>query len=228
MKNLRSEKTLLELYPEIAAEWDYERNEEKPGDFKANSGISVYWICPKGHSYQKPINRRTGRGDGCPICSGNKIIVGINDLGTVRTDLMDEWDFDKNLSVFPTEVTARSNKKVWWKCRDCGNCWQAPISNRTRGSGCPKCRYKKSVKTRGGKNTRYTKTFGEVFPDLLDEWDYAKNKEIADPMKITQGSAKKVWWKCRKCGYEWMAIVNNRSRGSGCLKCSHHKKTSLI
>ena len=228
LKQLRERFSLELLYPEIAREWDYERNELYPSDYKANSGEKVHWICPKGHRYTQAINRRTWRYDGCSICSGNRAEAGINDLGTVKTELMEEWDFDKNLDVYPTEVTAMSNRKVWWKCRECGHCWKATICNRTRGSGCPKCRYKRSTQTRAGKAIRYKASLGECFPELLKEWDYEKNTNIADPMRVTPGSAIKVWWKCKECGHEWMATINNRRRGSGCLICSHHrnKKTS--
>ena len=213
--------SLAKLFPEIAKEWDYEENDGTPEDYPANSSTIVQWICPKGHKYKTRISLRTLRGDGCSICSGNQIIVGVNDLGSVKPELMVEWDFDKNHFIYPTEVTVMANRKVWWKCSVCGHSWEALISNRTRGSGCPKCRYKKIVAKRRSKAIRYTGTsFGETFPELLKEWDYEKNKDIADPMKVTRGSAKKVWWKCSKCGHSWQATVNNRSRGSGCKPCS--------
>ena len=223
LRMLRRNSTLSQLYPLIAAEWDYDNNEMTPDDYKANSGEIVSWVCPKGHRYETAINKRTGRGDGCYICSGKRIIPGINDLGTLRTELMEEWDFDKNLWIYPTEIGVMSNKKVWWICKDCGNSWQAAISNRTRGSGCSKCRYRKSVQARAGKTVRYSEPFGKLFPELLEEWDYEKNKDIVDPMKVTRGSAIKVWWKCKKCGYEWQATINNRSRGSGCYICTHRE-----
>ena len=135
----KAKEKLSRNYPAIAAEWDYERNEKGPDDYHVGSAKRVSWICPKGHHYETSIYNRTRRNFKCTICSGKKTVAGVNDLGTLRTDLMDEWDFDKNLFVFPTEVTVRSNKKVWWKCRDCGHSWQAAISNRTRGSRCPKC-----------------------------------------------------------------------------------------
>lgn len=223
MSRIPQDKSLASLYPDIAKEWDYSENEGTPNDYSAHSVLRVGWICPKGHHYIKSIRRRTQCGYGCSICSGKKVVEGINDLGTLRPELMTEWDFDKNYFVYPTEVSVMSNKKVWWKCSECGHSWQAPISNRTRGTGCPKCRYKRAVATRRGNTKRHTDIpFGELFPDLLLEWDYQKNHAIADPMKVTRGSGKKVWWKCRTCGHEWQATINNRSRGTGCLICSHH------
>lgn len=51
---------------------------------------------------------------------------------------------------------------------------------------------------------------------FIKEWDY--NKNIIDPNKITMGSGKKVWWKCKN-GHEWQAIISSRNRGIGCNSC---------
>ena len=57
--------------PEIAKEWNYEKNEIKPTDVKAGSNIRVWWKCKNGHVWESIINNRT-RGRGCPYCSGRK------------------------------------------------------------------------------------------------------------------------------------------------------------
>lgn len=57
------------------------------------------------------------------------------------------------------------------------------------------------------------------FPELLEEWNYEKNEGI-DPGLIPASSNKKVWWKCSRCGNEWKAVVNSRTRaGVGCPVC---------
>ena len=40
------------------------------------------------------------------------------------------------------------------------------------------------------------------------------------PSDITEKRFKNVWWLCSKCGYEWEASPNNRSKGVGCPCCS--------
>ncbi len=63
---------LLTTNPEIAKEWDYEKNKEKPDEVMAGSNIKKYWfICPKGHSYQTTILGRK-RGTNCPQCNIEK------------------------------------------------------------------------------------------------------------------------------------------------------------
>ena len=56
--------------PELAKEWDYEKNYPLlPSQISRGSGKSVWWICPLGHSYKTTPNKRTsGIGTGCPIC----------------------------------------------------------------------------------------------------------------------------------------------------------------
>ena len=66
----------------------------------------------------------------------------------------------------------------------------------------------------------HIKPFAIIHPDLLEEWDWEKNKEIANPFEIGCTSTKKVWWKCGKCGYEWQATINNRHNGRGCPYCA--------
>jgi very-short-patch-repair endonuclease len=59
-------------------------------------------------------------------------------------------------------------------------------------------------------------------PHLRDEWDYAKNTEH-DPLELTYGTAKRVYWKCSN-NHSWDATVANRARlGSGCPYCTGWK-----
>ncbi len=59
-KVLSGENDLETLYPEIAKEWDTEKNNGiLPKDVSPFAYISYWWICPKGHSYQKKVIQRT-------------------------------------------------------------------------------------------------------------------------------------------------------------------------
>ena len=63
---------LATTHPEIAKEWDYEKNKEKPNEVMAGSNIKKYWfICPKGHSYKTTVLGRK-RGTDCPHCNIEK------------------------------------------------------------------------------------------------------------------------------------------------------------
>ena len=62
------ENSLFYLFPEIAKEWDYEKNGDlKPTDVTKGSDKKVWWKCEKGHSWETSVCNRT-KGTNCPIC----------------------------------------------------------------------------------------------------------------------------------------------------------------
>jgi rubrerythrin len=66
---IKGETDLLTVYPEIAAEWDFSRNKQKPDEYRPYSNKSVYWLCPIcGSSYPQKIHNRTLNGFGCSHC----------------------------------------------------------------------------------------------------------------------------------------------------------------
>jgi len=189
----------------------------------------VWWICPKGHSYECTIDKKTSRNQGCAYCSGKKVLVGFNDLKTKEPELVKEWDYDNNV-ISPEDVTVGSNKKVAWVCSVCGNRWKAIVNDRAGigRRGCPACSKKKRVKSflknwiKPGEND-----LASQYPELLSEWDYEKNTEFS-PETITAGSNYRAWWKCSTCGNTWRAAVHNRvTNKSGCPTCTRHKSTSF-
>ena len=63
------------------------------------------------------------------------------------------------------------------------------------------------------------------FPNLVEEWHPTKNKMLS-PQNIAWSSGIKIWWKCKKCGYEYQAAPNHRTRKgrySGCIRCGREK-----
>ena len=61
------------------------------------------------------------------------------------------------------------------------------------------------------------------FPDIAKQWHSTKNKNLK-PEDFTYGSHKKVWWQCDKSpDHEWEAIINNRTRGTGCPFCARQR-----
>ena len=62
-------KSLQDLFPEIAAEFDTTKNDLSPVEIKPSSNKQVYWKCRKGHSWKASVGNRTRRGSGCHYCS---------------------------------------------------------------------------------------------------------------------------------------------------------------
>ena len=95
-------------------------------------------------------------------------------------------------------------------CKLCGNEWMEPAKNLFRGSNCPSCFKRKN-------NNRTTDSFKEemrsIRPDIEILGEYI-------------GAKKRILCRCTTCGFEWMAVVSNLLRGSGCSVCAHASVSS--
>ena len=88
---------LSQEHPDIAAQWDKEKNGSlTPDNVTSGSNKVVWWICNKGHSYDDSVKSKVSIGvSSCPVCKGSRIIVGVNDLATVFPHLAAQWDYEK-------------------------------------------------------------------------------------------------------------------------------------
>ena len=129
-------------------------------------------------------------------------------LNSVFPDIAKEWDFSKNGRLLPDNVTAGSDKKVWWICPN-GHSYLSSVSSRVSGRGCSICSGKKVLK---GFND-----FESRCPELTTDWDYDKNATTPDA--VAYGSDKKYWWRCTN-GHSYECSINNRRAGQACYYCS--------
>ena len=126
------------ISPEIAKEWHPTKNGDlKPSDMHNASSRNVWWKCPNGHDYQKTIDKRTLRGQKCPICRRIE-----HSLASVHPETLEYWDFEKNGSLDPNEIAFGSEKKVWWKCPN-GHSYLQRVQSKSAGAGCPICSHQK-------------------------------------------------------------------------------------
>ena len=208
------QKSLEVLYPEIAKEWNYAKNKGLlPSQFYATSSRKVWWICKNNHEYECTISHRTIDNNSCPYCSNQKILKGYNDLATTNPDLLQEWNYNKNnkLGIYPDCVFSGSHKKVWWICNNKHE-WEASISNKSKGRGCPICSNKIIIKGINDLSSTHKK--------ILNMWDYNKNnRQGLFPENYSYGSSKKVFWLCPKCGNSWIQRINHITNGIGCPNC---------
>lgn len=206
MRKPTSEDCLAAVAPRIAREWHPTKNAPlTPKDVTSRSGKKVWWICSNGHEWEVQIAERAN--GGCPYCSGHRACKD-NCLQTLNPGLAKQWHPSKNALLAPKDVTARSNKKVWWSCKK-GHEWEARITLRARGGGCPYCAMRKADRSNCLKALR---------PDLARQWHPTKNVPLT-PMDVVPGSSKKVWWLCKQ-GHEWNIPVFARNKGEGCPYCA--------
>lgn len=201
---------LVTTDPDLAREWHPTRNGDlRPTQVGRGSDRKVWWS-DHGHEWETTISSRASGGQGCAVCRGLAIQVGVNDLATTHPEVASWWHPTKNGELTPNDVTAGSHRKVWW-IGDCGHEWNARLGKRTLGGGCPVCRGLLIVE---GVND-----LASQYPDLAAEWDDEKNGDLR-PSRVTVSTATKVWWKCAE-GHSWRTSVNARDYGShGCPECA--------
>ena len=202
---------LKTVYPDIASEWDYDKNGELlPTDVHSGAHKKVWWICPKGHpSYESYIYSRTGTNKtNCPVCSNKTVVSGINDLATLYPELLKEWDYENN-EKDPTTISPGIRYEAQWHCSK-GHVWTEKVLLRAlRNFGCPYCSRHRVIK---GVNDLKT-----LYPQIAKEWNYSKNGQLR-PENYLPKSNKEVWWICNK-GHEWPRKISER-HNNGCPYCS--------
>lgn len=232
---------LQTVNPMLAKQWNYVKNKDlKPTQVTANSGLKVWWCLP----YDDPItgkhfdfewtdsiaHRNSGRG--CPYLSGQAVLEGFNDLKTINPKLAAQWHPTKNGNLKPTQVTANTERKVWWlfsyddpitrKHFDFE--WQASILNRNSGrSNCP---YLSGKLVLEGFNDLQT-----INPELAAQWHPNKNGDLK-PTQVSVSTIKKVWWLFpyddpvtgNHYNFEWQASISSRNNRGTCCPYLSGKK----
>jgi hypothetical protein len=187
---------LTTTHPEISKEaygWD-------PSTVVSGSHKRVSWKCSLGHIYETPVHQRALTNGGCSYCSGQKTLLGYNDIATLAPEIASQavgWD--------PRQFVTSSHKSVRWKC-NLGHEWNARIFSRVKnGLGCPICSGQEIL---------------VGFNDLMTTHPKLANQAVGwDPKQFSKGSQVKKKWRCDE-GHEWIAYIHSRSQGIGCPSCA--------
>lgn len=172
---------LASQYPVVAKQWS-PRNKISPSEVHAGSNKKFWWVGGCGHEWDATVLGRTSQGDGCPYCSGHRVLKGFNDLKTLHPDLAKEWMDSRDVS----SVTAGSAYNASWR-GECGHTWRAGVISRVKGSKCPYCSGKRVL---SGFNDLATKR-----PDLAKIWHTTNDRK---PTEVTAGSGYVADWMCSK------------------------------
>ena len=212
----QGENDLLSQAPKIAQYFDKEMNQCAASEVFVKSNKKYWWNCDNGlnHKYQMKLLNKVNRNQGCPICSGQQLLTGFNDLLTKYPNIAKEWDYDLNENK-PSDYTYGSGYKAWWKCDECGESYQSYINVHIRGHKCPYCSGQKVL---SGKNDLVT-----LFPDIAVE--YSEDNELP-ANKISAHTHKKVKWICSHCNQEYLASPGHRTSNdkTGCPYCKRQSK----
>ena len=212
-----------------AAEMWSSKNKLAPTEVFAGSGKKAFFVCPDcGQEFkatiQNVVRSVNGGTTGCPICAGKKIVLGINDLASMYPEIAAMWSGKNKLSA--SEVAVKSNKKVFFKCRDCGKEFETKIEHvvyavENGTTGCPVCNGRKVVPGINDLASRY--------PKVAAMWS---NKNEKSALEVTAKTDKKAIFKCPDCGKEFKAqigsVVDSVNNGfTGCYDCNRRRINAI-
>ena len=199
----KQKESIISSHPEIASEWDYDKNDVSIDTITSGMKAEFWWKCSNGHQWKrspKDLKRIKKRCDKC------------NSLALKNPEIAKLWHPTKNKNEYPDRITPGSKKEVWWRCSK-GHEWLE--SPKTLVRGVVTCRKCESLAIKN--------------PALLQEWDKKRNG-ILKPDEIWSGSKRLVWWKCKtgKLDHVWKSQVKDRTRinASGCPYCKG-KRSSI-
>lgn len=209
----RRTRFLVTEHPAIAAQWHPGLNTELdltqigPGSHK-----SPFWQCDEGHVWQAQVHSRVA-GTGCPQCAGY-VPRGRTTLSEHSPDLVAQWH-PRN-AASPDQFGPGSQHQVWWRC-PAGHEYQARISNRSRGTGCPACA-RAGRDAPAGLLADMPELFTQVDPDTAP----------SDVAELRVNSYVRLGWRC-SAGHRWEAKVSHRAvTGSGCPACAKRKRAPAL
>lgn len=199
--------------PDLAAEWNEApgANSLGPTEVTVASGKYVSWRCSQEHTWETTVANRSTRGSGCPVCAGQRVVQGLNDLQTLYPELALEWNTALGANdCRPGDIAAGSSRKVSWQCPRHHEYRASVVSRTSRGRGCPVCAGRS---VRMGENDLAT-----THPGIASEWDTPATTRAAT--EVTAGSSYRASWRC-SLGHKWQATVSNRAiGGKGCPVCA--------
>ena len=136
--------------PKVAAMWS-NKNRHPASEFTVKSNKKAIFVCPNcRQEFEAAINnivRSVNNGlTGCPVCTGKKVVSGINDLASQCPKAAAMWSSKNKFSA--SEVTVGNGKKAFFKCSDCGQEFEAKIKDVVRSvgngfTGCYDCSMKR-------------------------------------------------------------------------------------
>jgi Zn finger protein HypA/HybF involved in hydrogenase expression len=139
-------RSLAVNHPDLAAELHPDRNIGlDPYALARHSARVVWWRCGScGQDWEAVVANRAA-GTGCPACwqarrsAAQSVVAPERSLVRRAPELVAEFHPTLNPGLDPTTLGAGSGLKAWWQCRNYGHEWAATVTNRTSGSGCPRC-----------------------------------------------------------------------------------------
>ena len=193
--------------PELAAQWDAERNANlTPADVGPKSGRIAWFICAGcGTSRELQIDSAGVR---CSACANDARLTDPGrSLASVRPELAAQWDTERNANLTPADVRPKSKRIAWFICAGCGTSRELQIDS--AGVRCSAC-------TNGARLTDPDRSLARVRPEVADQWDTERNGELT-PDDVRPFPSVRAWFICASCGVSReLQIGGARARCRAC------------
>ena len=195
--------------PEASKYWNHELNNGlTPENIPKLSGKEIYMNCSLGkhNPYLIKVCNIKLFPYGCPGCikENKEKSYRINSLKLNVPISIDMWDYQNN-SIPLENALIYMNESANFICRE-GHSFARTISSFATNQDCPICKMDTVVK----------------YPHLVKQWYFKKNSTY--DINLTSANSKDtVWWKCKKCGYEWQAQISSRKARAGHCPCCEER-----
>lgn len=196
---------LTTTHPEVAKRFS-KNNKKSVTSYSKGHKKSVLWNCKNGHEYSREVYIEIRPKIGCPVCSGLRIVIGVNDLETNHPDLKFMWS-DNNPPM--NSFTKASKENVEWIC-EFKHIFKRRIFHQTKGelNLCPECPkpipFESSV---------------AASEKLMEIWSI---KNSFQPKFMKRQSHSKAIWYFKNCGHEYAAEIKaTYLRDAMCSECSY-------
>ena len=161
--------------PKLIPLWS-QKNDTTLSDYVFGSAKKAWWRCSKNHEFRASIRDMVKSPNRCAICSNKTTLSGFNDVATIKPELLQYWDYEKN-DYKPSEVTiGRSADKTYWKCHK-GHSFSSTLSDVNQGKWCFQCSVESYV----------SKPEKEILSFLEDELNFqveCSSRKIISPYEI--------------------------------------------
>lgn len=195
--------------PDASKFWNRElSNGLKPENTPKASAKEVYMNCSRGKHkpYLIKVCNIKNPPYGCPECVKEDVEESYK-KHSLRYNVpcaIDMWDYANNeMSLDDAKIYMPESAN--FVCNK-GHHFSRSLKIFAQNQDCPVC----------GMNTV------AKYPHLVKQWDFKKNKEY-DINLISANSKEFVWWKCKKCGYEWQAQIFSRKQSAGHCPCCEER-----
>lgn len=123
---------------------EYLKDRDEARLYSHASRHKYLWVCERGHEYVRDTgfcirpSLGTYKRFSCPVCNGQVLVSGVNDLSTLYPEIAKELDEERS-KVRACDIAPTRHGYLWWKCKR-GHSYRQRVDARTyTQEGCPEC-----------------------------------------------------------------------------------------